>query len=272
MTERYSNLMKKEIFHIELGNGIYLISSTEFGTDTAMGKPTANSYLVIGENKAVLIDLAVDIPGIRLYAEELAQKPLQTVITHCHPDHIYRMSEFDEVMFHREDSDFPLCEFSGISLPEKMPRISYLDEGDELDLGNRTLRVFHIPGHTSGSILLLDSLTGTLFSGDTVARRLLYGLTGAPSLPEFLKHLQRLESLLIRHIQSAHDRADLGKEYISYMASLIENELAKAEKQWQFPGFPEMINLVYASEESPDYFDCAVPKSVLEDYKKTKRN
>ena len=60
--------MKKEIFHIELGNGIYLISSTEFGIDTAMGKPTANSYLVVGENKAVLIDLAVDIPGIRLYA------------------------------------------------------------------------------------------------------------------------------------------------------------------------------------------------------------
>lgn len=39
--------MKKEIFHIELGNGIYLISSTEFGIDTAMGKPTANSYFSI---------------------------------------------------------------------------------------------------------------------------------------------------------------------------------------------------------------------------------
>lgn len=272
MTERYSNLMKKEIFHIELGNGIYLISSTEFGTDTAMGKPTANSYLVVGENKAVLIDLAVDVPGIRRYAEKLAQKSLQTVITHCHPDHIYQMSEFDEVMFNQEDSDFPLCAFSGISLPEKMPRISYLDEGDDLNLSNRTLRVFHIPGHTSGSILLLDSLTGTLFSGDTVARRLLYGLTGAPPLPEFLKHLQRLELLPIRHIQSAHDRADLGKKYISYMASLIENELAKAEKQWQFPGFPEMINLVHGNEESADYFDCAVPKSVLEDYKKTKHN
>lgn len=268
MTERYSNLMKKEIFHIELENGIYLLSSTEFGTDTAMGTPTANSYLVVGEKKAVLIDLTVDVPGIRLYAEELAQKPLQTVITHCHPDHIYRMSEFDEVMFHKEDSDFPLCEFSGISLPEKMPRISYLDEGDELDLSNRTLRIFHVPGHTLGSILLLDSLTGTLFSGDTVARRLLYGLTGAPSLPEFLKHLQRLESLPIRHIQSAHDRVDLGKRYISHMIDLIENELSDAEKQWQFPGFPEMINLVHASEDSPDYFDCAVPKSILEDYKK----
>ena len=60
MTERYSNLMKKKIFHIELENGIYLLSSTEFGTDTAMGTPTANSYLVVGEKKAVLIDLAVD--------------------------------------------------------------------------------------------------------------------------------------------------------------------------------------------------------------------
>ena len=47
MTERYSNLMKKEIFHIELENGIYLLSSTEFGTDTAMGTPTANSGLSI---------------------------------------------------------------------------------------------------------------------------------------------------------------------------------------------------------------------------------
>ena len=53
MTERYSNLMKKEIFHIELGNGIYLISSTEFGTDTAMGKPTANSYLTFATTNGI---------------------------------------------------------------------------------------------------------------------------------------------------------------------------------------------------------------------------
>jgi glyoxylase-like metal-dependent hydrolase (beta-lactamase superfamily II) len=42
-----------------------------------------------------------------------------------------------------------------------------LTEGDTIDIGDHALTVVHTPGHTSGSICLLDTVTRTLFSGDT---------------------------------------------------------------------------------------------------------
>ena len=43
-----------------------------------------------------------------------------------------------------------------------------LKEGDEIDLGDYFLKVIHTPGHTSGSICLLEDNKRYLFSGDTV--------------------------------------------------------------------------------------------------------
>ena len=53
------------LFHVEVRHGIYLISSdsqgpTEDGKSLAPGNATANSYLVIGEERALLFDLAVN--------------------------------------------------------------------------------------------------------------------------------------------------------------------------------------------------------------------
>jgi len=42
----------------------------------------------------------------------------------------------------------------------------FLAEGDILDLGDRSLEVLHVPGHTAGSIALWEPATGTLFTGD----------------------------------------------------------------------------------------------------------
>jgi len=43
-----------------------------------------------------------------------------------------------------------------------------LVDGDEICLGNWTLKILHTPGHTAGSICILLPEEGILFSGDTV--------------------------------------------------------------------------------------------------------
>ena len=65
------------LFHVEIAQGIYLISDpeqgpTEDGKSLAPGNATANSYLIIGEERAVLLDLAVNSPELKTYAEKLA--------------------------------------------------------------------------------------------------------------------------------------------------------------------------------------------------------
>ena len=41
-------------------------------------------------------------------------------------------------------------------------------EGDVLDLGGRRLEIIHLPGHTPGSIALLDTANRVLISGDPI--------------------------------------------------------------------------------------------------------
>lgn len=43
-----------------------------------------------------------------------------------------------------------------------------LVDGDTIDLGNQSLTVLHLPGHTPGSIALHDQANRTLFTGDVV--------------------------------------------------------------------------------------------------------
>jgi glyoxylase-like metal-dependent hydrolase (beta-lactamase superfamily II) len=43
-----------------------------------------------------------------------------------------------------------------------------LDDRDRIDLGGQVLTVLHLPGHTPGSIAVLEEHTGTLYSGDVV--------------------------------------------------------------------------------------------------------
>jgi glyoxylase-like metal-dependent hydrolase (beta-lactamase superfamily II) len=43
-----------------------------------------------------------------------------------------------------------------------------LEEGGEIRFGSVRLQVLHTPGHTEGSVCLLDSENGRLYSGDTL--------------------------------------------------------------------------------------------------------
>ncbi len=254
-----------QFFHAALAENTWLISDDSFGTGLTFGKPTANSYLIVGESRALLFDLAVPAPGLRRYAQSLAEKTLLTVISHGHPDHIYHMEDCDALWLNQADWDFPLCALTGTELPKKRPQLRDIPDGMQFDLGGRILDVVAIPGHTMGSILLFDRQTGILFSGDTVARRLLYGLTGCPPLAQFCDNLQKLQLLPIQKIYSAHDRAALPLDYPSYMAQMLQTKLSAAAETWQYPGFPLMRHLVVGDEASPDYFDAAVPDTLLQE-------
>ena len=64
-----------------LAHGIFQISDAMHGPNsdgysTEPGKATANSYLIIGEERAVLIDLTLNTPELYAYAQSLAGKPI----------------------------------------------------------------------------------------------------------------------------------------------------------------------------------------------------
>ena len=251
------------LFQAPLQAGISLISSDQYGKEISFGKATANSYLIEGEELSVLFDLAVDEPGFYGFILSRIHTPLMTIISHGHPDHIFHIDEFPEAWMHEEDMDFPLCSFGGASPIPSSIRLNYLKNGDILELGGRELRVIHIPGHTMGSIMVLDSLTGTLFSGDSVARRILYGVNRCPPLSEYCQSLKSLHEENVRHIYSAHDRADLGPQAPARILAALETRVPLCTCLWEYPGFSAMLHEVIGEETDPEHLDIAVAQSLV---------
>jgi len=255
-----------QLFHIEVMQGIYLIScdtarTPDHGHSLAPGKPTGNSYLVVGEERALLFDLAADHPGIRDYAQHLAGKPVQLVLSHGHFDHTFHLNKFSEAWLHPADEKLIREGMLGIPPVDPCPLLHPLQDGDTIDLGGRVLDVINIPGHTHGSILLLDRQTRTLLSGDTGARRLLYGSAGLVSLADFCAALNSLQNREFEVMYSAHDRCALPKAHLAHMIRLITEELPKTTKRWSYPGFDEMVWLVHGDPKCLNYFDMVCPAS-----------
>jgi glyoxylase-like metal-dependent hydrolase (beta-lactamase superfamily II) len=88
-----------------------------------------------------------------------------------------------------------------------------LKEGDELDLGERTLRVIHTPGHTEDSICLLDDDARIMFTGDTIDTGPIYAQYEDSSIDAFVASTRKLTSYVdgVDVLLSAH-----GARYQSY--------------------------------------------------------
>ena len=178
------------------------------------------------------------------------------MLSHAHVDHIYHLSDQPEVWLHSDDVGL-LRRGSIFQKPVRpCPRLHLLRDGEIIDLGERVLTVFHIPGHTDGSILLWDAQTGTLLSGDTVARRLLYGLHGFVPFPDFCQSLERLKHLPIRQIYSAHDRCALPPEHIDFMIEELTKDINKA-KSVRIPFLGRYLSLTVGKETDIRYFSLA---------------
>ena len=68
-----------------------------------------------------------------------------------------------------------------------------VEDGEVLDLGNRKLEIIHIPGHTPGSIAVLDIDNRILYSGDTVQDGVIFMFGVQRELHAYMHSLEKLE-------------------------------------------------------------------------------
>ena len=80
-------------------------------------------------------------------------------------------------------------------MPDAALRLVPVEEGYVFELGEVCLRVLHTPGHTPGSICLLDEEHRTLFSGDTIGHSPVFLFGPGRDLALFERTLARLEAL-----------------------------------------------------------------------------
>lgn len=86
--------------------------------------------------------------------------PLSLLNTHADRDHIGGNAGFDEFYMNPAEASnyYNTSGASGNFIP--------IEDQDELDLGDRPLRIISLPGHAPGSIAVLDVNKRVLISGD----------------------------------------------------------------------------------------------------------
>lgn len=239
----------------------------DFGNRTGkqidFGMPSGNSWLIIGEKESVLIDSAADLPGLRRFVEQLTGNPVRLVLSHAHPDHRYRLKEFEEFWIHPKDEDLLHGAYNWGGYEEIPEIVHYLNHGDIWDIGKgHRLEIFHMPGHTDGSILILDKKTGLLFTGDAIGRRLLYGTCGWVPVEDYIRSLEEIKTLAFDGICSCHDRKILDKELIDFIIEGI-SKFPKTDKVVQYPGSEPLHNLIRGDYNGMFFLDFSYPESVL---------
>lgn len=93
-----------------------------------------------------------------------------------------------------------------------------LREGDTLEFGGYRFEVLHIPGHTPGSIALLDREHGLLLPGDSIQKEgTIYMFGPRRNLERYLESLRELQPLEgeIRQILPSHGECPIEPAYLS---------------------------------------------------------
>ena len=143
------------------------------------------AYLAEGRDRAALIDTGFGLGPFREYVEGLLRgKPYVLILTHGHLDHAGGASEFDEVYMDQNDLELakkhtlkelrksflegPGREVNEEDLAEeKTDGYLPLSPGQIFDLGDETLEVVSLHGHTKGSVGILFREERVLLAGDS---------------------------------------------------------------------------------------------------------
>lgn len=210
-----------------------------------------NIWFVRGRDRALLVDTGLGVVSLHEAARDLFEQPTLALATHYHFDHTGSLHEFPNRLAHRAGipylatpgaiggglrrDDFGAATLetyvtAGYDVPEELllawPAPDFdpesyevqpcaptrvLDDGDIVDLGDRTFEVMHLPGHSPDSIGLYDAADGTLFSGDAVYDGPLLDGSSDSDVSAYVATMERLRALPVEVVHGGHE-ASFGRE------------------------------------------------------------
>lgn len=192
-------------------------------------------YLIEGDERAMLVDTGFGTGDLGGLVKELTKKPLIVVITHADPDHVGGCKYFGEIYMH--PSDFS----SYYGRPENNEAILPIWEGEKIDLGGKCFEVVLIPGHTPGSIVLIDRENRMMFGGDTFQYGSIFMFGPNRNFRAFEASVKKASVLKdsIDSIYPGHDKYPISSQIIDDLLEGLEilktNTVTGKETEGPFP-------------------------------------
>lgn len=190
-----------------------------------------HSFLILGENKAALIDTGLGIDNIKRITDQLTTLPIVVITTHVHWDHIGSHGSYESVYVHEAEREWLVHGIKGLPIeqirkdvgrdltlepPATFNPCTYrpfqgeptgtMRDQDVFDLGNRTLRIIHTPGHSPGHVVIHDETNHYLFTGDLLyLDEPVYAFYPSTNPVDLVDSLERITELpTIKRIYGSH--------------------------------------------------------------------
>ena len=208
-------------------------------------------YLIVGKEKALLIDLSNPIDWAdnavaslqQIVSERVAGKPLTITFTHNHGDHTGMLPAFVDADVHFA---LPQADFAEMESRFPEDKTSFYNEGHVFDLGGAKVEAIAVPGHTDGSMAFYLHGRDVLFTGDAIGsghgvwifnQDCFYNYVSAvPHLIAWLMNPEHRVNLDKLRIYGGHywqrdwlpelDGKELGMDYLDDMQQLL-NEMER---------------------------------------------
>ncbi len=182
-------------------------------------------FLLVGTERALLIDSGMQTRNAKELARELTDLPLSLLNTHADRDHVGSNGEFEEFYMHPSEYTNFYGKNGGQSYGG---RILPVWDGEVMDLGGRKLRIIALPGHTPGSIAVLDEKYRRLFSGDPVQDGRIFMFGPAREMHAYVQSLNRLAAFAgeFDEIYPSHGTCPVYPDLIPKLAEAAERILA----------------------------------------------
>ncbi len=164
--------------------------------------------VVLGKQHIGLVDTGFEhTPGryVFPFLESLGRRPEEITLivnTHRDGDHV----QGNRPVKDRSDAAVAAHELEREAIGE-VDRV--LQDGDRVQMGDRTFTVLHTPGHTTGSICLHDEANGILLTGDALCGELKELIRMAPEI--YIRSLEKLGRLKANTVVMAHPFPPAGK-------------------------------------------------------------
>ena len=202
-------------------------------------------FLVDGAKFDALIDTGMGRGDLKDYVARFTRgRPLKLILTHRHIDHIGQADQFiRRYVAYIGAPDRPetaaLLASRGVPQAAIDQHLQVAHDGQRVGLGDRSLEIYVAPGHTDGSLVILDASKGDLFSGDSFG-------SNSPTIPDalFMQESKipldvylatvkgvhaRLRGRFQRLMTGHNDHPLLGDAYIDNLQTALQSLMDKGD-------------------------------------------